>query len=131
MPKLNASTLNALLTPQFIVYLAGGVLSAAIDIGVMQWLLHLDATLVTATSVGFFAGMVVNFAFHARVTFKNVATPATFARYMCVVALNYLVTLGIVALGVAWLHSALAGKIISLPVVAMNGFFLSKHWIYR
>ena len=79
MPKLNASTLNALLTPQFIVYLTGGVLSAAIDIGVMQWLLHLDATLVTATSVGFFAGMVVNFAFHARVV-RAEGPPADFDR---------------------------------------------------
>jgi len=25
----------------------------------------------------------------------------------------------------------LPGKLLSLPVVAVNGFFLSKHWIFK
>jgi len=26
---------------------------------------------------------------------------------------------------------ALVGKIISLPIVAVNGFFLSKYWVFK
>lgn len=47
------------------------------------------------------------------------------------VGLNYGLTLGCVALSVALLDQALAGKIASLPLVAISGFVLGKYWIYR
>lgn len=123
--------LNALLTPQFIIFVAGGVLCALIDIGVMQLLIANSIAPVIAASSGFLAGLLVNYAFHAKVTFKNVTTPATFARFMGVVGINYLITIALVALGMAWWQSALIGKVASLPVVALNGFFLSKYWIFK
>lgn len=123
--------LSALLTPQFIVYIAGGVLCALIDVGLMQLLLTQHYAPVAAASSGFLAGLLVNYAFHAKVTFKNITSPATFFRFMCLVGVNYLITIAIVALGVAWWHSALAGKIASMPIVAVNGFLLSKYWIYK
>lgn len=123
--------LNTLLTPQFIIFVAGGVLCALIDIGIMQFLLANHYAPFAAASTGFLAGLLVNYAFHAKVTFKNVATPATFLRFICVVGINYLITIALVTLGVAWWQSALAGKIVSLPVVAINGFFLSKYWIFK
>ena len=116
---------------QFLVYVLGGVLSAVVDIGLLQFLLMSGAGVVAATSAGFVAGVVVNYAYHARVTFKNVSTWSTLARFLCVVAINYLLTLGLVALAVAWFDLALVGKLVSLPVVALNGFFLSKFWIFR
>jgi putative flippase GtrA len=123
--------LNALLTPQFIVFIAGGLLCAVIDIGVMQWLIAQQTSPVISASSGFLAGLLVNYAFHAKVTFKNVATPATFVRFICVVGINYLITIALVALGVALWQSALVGKLVSLPLVAVNGFFLSKYWIFK
>ena len=123
--------LNALLTPQFVVYIAGGILCALIDIGVMQLMLANKYALVTSASSGFLSGLLINYVFHARVTFKNVTDPASFARYMCVVGINYMITIAIVSLGVAWWQSALLGKVVSLPIIAMNGFFLSKYWIYK
>lgn len=123
--------LKDLLTPQFIIYVAGGVLCALIDIGVMQLLIANHYSPVTAASSGFLAGLLVNYAFHAKVTFKNVTTPATFLRFICLVGINFLTTIALVSISVAWWHSALAGKVISLPVVALNGFFLSKYWIYK
>lgn len=123
--------LNALLTPQFVVYIFGGVLCAVIDIGSMQLLLANHFNAFFAASVGFVAGLIVNFAFHAKVTFKNVATPATFLRFLGVVGINYLITISLVALGVEFWQSALAGKVASLPIVAVNGFFMGKYWIFK
>ena len=75
--------------------------------------------------------MLVNYAFHARVTFKNVTTVATFVRFMCLVALNYGVTIALVAMATHWFDYPLAGKLASLPVVAVNGFLIGKHWVFK
>jgi putative flippase GtrA len=125
MPRLKV------LAPQFLVFVAGGGLSALVDIGLMQLLIsnHVDAFL--ATSAGFVAGLCVNYAFHSKVTFQNVMNMETLVRFICVVGVNYLLTLALVALSLSVFENALIGKLVSLPVVAVNGFFLSKHWIFK
>lgn len=120
-----------LLSPQFLVFVAGGGLSALVDIGLLQLLILNGTGAFVATSFGFLAGLCVNYAFHAKVTFKNVTNARTLSRFLCVVGLNYLITLGLVALMLALFQQALVGKLLSLPVVAVNGFFLSKHWIFK
>ncbi|MDT1843052.1 GtrA family protein, partial [Acinetobacter baumannii] len=45
--------------------------------------------------------------------------------------INYLLMLACVALAAALLDNPLAGKLVSLPIVAINGYLLSKHWIYK
>jgi len=116
---------------QFAVFVAGGLLCAAVDIGLMQVLLRAGLHYTGAASAGFGAGLLVNYAFHSRVTFDSAADVFGFARYLCVVGLNYLLTLGCVALGVRLAGMPLAGKLVSLPLVAVNGYLLSKHWIFR
>jgi putative flippase GtrA len=116
---------------QFGVYILGGVLCALVDIGLMQLLLGAGAHFASATSAGFIAGLLVNYAFHSRVTFTAAATPANFARYMCVVGMNYLLTMACVALAVSLSGMPLAGKIFSLPLVALNGYLLGKYWIFK
>lgn len=116
---------------QLVVFLAGGVLSAAVDIGVLQLLLHYGAHFAVATTVGFGTGLLVNYAWHSRVTFDTAATPSSFARYLCVVALNYLLTLGCVALADSLFAMPLAGKIASLPLIAINSYLLGKYWIFK
>jgi putative flippase GtrA len=123
--------LKLVLQRQFLVFVAGGVLSALIDIGLMQFLLLTGSAALGAASAGFAAGLLVNYAFHARITFRQLSTPATLARYLCVVAINYGITLLLVAAAAALGSMPLLGKILSLPVVAVNGFFLSKYWIFR
>lgn len=125
--------MNRLLSidPRMVIYLAGGVLSAVVDIGLMQALIFGGVGVYLATSLGFCGGLLVNYAFHAKVTFKSATGLHSFVRYLCVVAMNYLLTLGFVALFLALLDSALAGKLLSLPVIAVIGFLLSKFWIYR
>ncbi len=116
---------------QFLLYLCGGVASALIDVGLMQLLIVAGVHYAVAASAGFFAGLGFNYAFHARITFAHPPSGRSFARYITLVALNYGFTLGCVALGVHLGAAAVLGKIISLPIVAINGYLLGKHWIFR
>lgn len=117
--------------PQFAVFVLGGLLCAALDVGLMQVLLWQGAAALLATSGGFLAGLLLNYAFHARVTFGRLASGGSFLRFLCVVAINYMITLALVSLALALAFPPLAGKLVSLPVVAVNGFLLSKHWIFK
>ncbi len=116
---------------QFLVFVAGGILCALIDVGLMQLLLLLGVHYSLAASAGFGTGLLVNYAFHTKITFEKSATSSNFIRYMCVVGINYLLMLASVALAATFLDNPLAGKLVSLPIVAINGYLLSKHWIYK
>ena len=116
---------------QFGTFVAGGLLCALVDIGIMQVLLHAGAHFTGATTVGFLAGLLVNYAYHSRVTFAAAASASSFARYLCVVGLNYLLTMGCVSLAVSLAGLPLLGKIVSLPLVSVSGYLLSKFWIFR
>ena len=116
---------------QVALFLTGGVLSAVVDIGAMQALVVLGYHYAAATTCGFGAGLVVNYLYHAKVTFDSPTSGASVARYGCLVGLNYLITLGCVALAASLGASALAGKLASLPLVAANSFLLGKFWIFK
>jgi putative flippase GtrA len=119
------------LTPQFLVFICGGALSALVDVGLMQLLLTSGTPAVGAASAGFLAGLAVNYLFHARVTFRQVSSTGTVARYLVVVAMNYLITLALVSLAQSLFGLPLAGKLLSLPLVALNGYWFSKHWVFK
>lgn len=116
---------------QFVVFVAGGVLSALADLSLMRALLHAGVAPLAAASAGFGAGLLVNYAFHAKVTFRRLGGRGAVPRYLAVVALNYSLTLAMVALAQYGLDAPLAGKLASLPVVAVNGYLLSKHWVFK
>ncbi|MGZ8341693.1 MAG: GtrA family protein [Telluria sp.] len=116
---------------QFLLYVVGGVLSALIDVGLMQFLIHGGSGYVAATSAGFIAGLMFNYGYHASVTFTAPPSGRSLARYLAVVALNYAFTLACVALSVQLLGVALIGKLLSLPLVAVVGFVLGKRWIFK
>lgn len=128
--------LKSLLQKSFLVYVTGGVLSAAIDIGLMKLLLTSGLPTIPATTIAFVIGLLFNYGYHARVTFALSggapnAGAGSFARYLCVVAANYVVTIALVSLGEALLGSPVAGKLVSLPVVAVVGYVLGKIWIFK
>ncbi len=122
---------SRLLSRQFAVFVGGGLLCALVDVGLMQLLLTGGAASTAAASAGFGAGLLVNYVFHSRVTFNTTASPANFTRYLCVVGVNYLLTIGCVALAEANFDNPLLGKLLSLPLVAVNGYLLSKYWIFK
>ena len=116
---------------RFVVYLGGGVLSAAIDIGTLQALLTCGVPTLVATTVAFVTGLLVNYAWHARVTFSQQGNAASFVRYLCVVAVTYTMTIGLVAGFDHAFGSPLAGKLVALPLASVAGYLLGKWWIYK
>lgn len=82
-------------------------------------------------STGFFVGFVFNYAFHANMTFEAAGSIPALIRFVAVVAINYCLTILFVSVADTVLGSALIGKIASLPFVAINGFLLSKHWVFK
>lgn len=121
---------------QFMLYLTGGALSAGIDVGSMWCLLRVHVSTLGATTVGFLGGLFVNYLFHARVTFNVAGGVSTFLRYISIVFLNYLLTIGFVHVAVTFIHNApvdvaMIGKLAALVVIALSGYWLGKHWIFR
>ena len=115
---------------QFIIFITGGLASAAIDIGIMQLMITFGFDYILAATIGFFFGFLFNYTFHANLTFKSVVCLSTVIRFLAVIGINYLITISFVTVAYSTLGDALIGKIISLPFVAVNGFLLSKYWVF-
>ena len=94
-------------------------------------LLRMSASSFIATTSGFALGLGVNYIFHANMTFGAQKTIRSVTRYIIIVSLNYGMTLAFVFVAQSMNLSAIAGKLMSLPFVAINGFILSKYWAFR
>jgi putative flippase GtrA len=115
---------------QIFSYLSVGVLSAIVDIGTLQLLRSQGLNDTLAVSIGFFVGLLFNYTCQRSFTFRSRHTMLSLLRYLSVVALNYLLTLACTYLSIVLLDSPLPGKIASLPMVALVGFFTGKYWIF-
>lgn len=116
---------------QFSVFVGVGVLSALVDVGTMLGLTFLGVHYGLAASVGFAVGLVVNYIFHARVTFRAATSVGTAGRFGVIVLLNYIITIGFVFSFQHLFGIPLVGKLLSLPVVAINGYFWSRCWVFK
>jgi putative flippase GtrA len=116
---------------QFVVFVGVGLFCAMIDIGAMQLTMLVGRHYFFATSVGFILGLIANYALHAKVTFNAGGSPTVMLKFLTVVILNYLITLMFVFTSVQWMQNALVGKVMSLPLVAVIGFLLSRFWIFK
>lgn len=116
---------------QFGVFMAVGLVCAAVDVGFMYWLIGAGGGPLVSASWGFAIGLLLNFLLHSRMTFKTSASWERLGRFLVVVGLNYLLTLGCVGMSTGWMESPLTGKLVSLPLVAINGFLLSRFWIFK
>lgn len=112
-------------------YIAIGLLSAALDIGVLQVLSALSFDYWMATSAGFAVGLVFNYVCHLRITFGRSHSMRSALRYISVVGLNYLLTIGLVSGSVVLWQQPLPGKLVALPLVAILGFTAGRFWIFR
>lgn len=119
------------MTLQLITYLGVGVLSAVVDIGTMEGLIFFGVHYGSAASLGFAVGLVFNYICHARVTFRAKSKMSTVFRFGILVLVNYLLTMICVVACQQWFDSALTGKLLSLPLVAANGFLAGKYWVFR
>jgi putative flippase GtrA len=116
---------------QFALYLSVGIVCALIDIGLMQLCMFFEVDPLIAATVGFLAGLSVNFLLHTRFTFQSRVSGLALSRYLAVVFANYCVTLLMVWLGEVVSGAALFGKLVSLPLVAAIGYVLCRIWVYR
>lgn len=116
---------------QFFIYILIGLVCAATDLGLMKLLISFNTHYLVAASFGFIIGLILNFLMHSKITFKKGFSIDILRRYMTVVFVNYVLVLIMVKIFNELLSMPVLGKIISLPFVAINGFFLSKYWIYN
>ncbi len=123
--------LQTLGSSQFVVFIAGGALSALVDIGSMALCLHSGVGALMSVTTGFVSGLVVNYLFHVRLTFASRMNLSSLLRFLTLVGVNYGITLGFVFASQSMIESTMIGKVASLPIVAINGFLLSKFWAFK
>ena len=116
---------------QFIVFCLVGVISAITDVGLLLVLVYLGVPTYLAVTISFFFGLLVNIWLHATVTFQIRLTTQIKVRFLMVVLMNYLFTLGVVLLFEQVEGSYIVGKIISLPLVVIHGFLWSRLWVFK
>lgn len=109
-----------------------GLLVSAIDVGVTWLAVMLTGTRVFSVTAGFVSGLVASYLLHATVSFSvSIAPWIQLPRFLALVAINYLETIVIVLLVTENTGlSTVAGKVASLPFVALTSYLLSKHWVY-
>jgi putative flippase GtrA len=115
---------------KFTIYLLVGVFSAAVDLGVFQWLICLGYSVNVALFSSFISGLCVNYVGHASFTFKVKFSWVSFVKYLFVVVLNYFLAFSVVWVCILVWDSPFFGKLASLPVVALSGYHIGKRWIF-
>lgn len=117
---------------QFLTYVIGGGASTIIDIVIVAGLICIQITDLTAVTAGFLCGLIINYAYHARITFRSKISMPTIVKYLVVVIINYCLTLFIVFYARdTYSYNVIIGKIISTPFIAINGYILAKFWIFN
>jgi putative flippase GtrA len=116
---------------EFSKYLVVGALSSGVDLVVFYIFLQTSISLQYVISLSFFSGLTVNYLLHSIYTFNAIFNFGTTCKFLVVVLINYLLSLFVVNIFIICGASPLYGKIISLPIVAANGFFLSKIWVFK
>lgn len=135
MHRMEIQSMSTKLDPrlfvQFCLFVLGGGLSALLDLAVTAWALNFELQYQIAVSVGFLSGLAVNFLYHIKITFQTLMSPGSAVKFMTVVGINYAITMGIIWIVHVYLGmDVLLGKLISLPVIAINGFVLSRAWVF-
>ncbi len=113
------------------LYVIGGVLTVVVDL-IFTWLgLKLSLGTLFALTLGTGVGLAFNYMFHAYVTFSSVATSKNFGKFIILIGLNYLTMLAVVY-GLTYFTSVstLIAKLLSFPIIAINGYLLGKYWIF-
>ncbi|HHQ4804307.1 GtrA family protein [Aeromonas veronii] len=117
----------------FIIFCLVGVVSAVVDLSVLYILNNIIVeTLIISVTLAFIAGLAANYILHTNITFRSKASTTNATKFLFVVAFNYLLTLAVIKFGVDFASfGVIVSKIISLPIVAISGFILSKYWVYK
>lgn len=116
---------------QFALFSAVGLLSALADLLCLWLLVQAGTARFLAVSLAFGVGLLVNIVLHARITFQVSLSSARTIRFLTVAFINYLITLAVIGLFDLLSLSYLLGKLVSLPLVALNGYMLGRRWVFK
>ena len=116
---------------QFIVFCVVGIISAIIDVASLMELVQLGVPPFFAVTIAFFFGLVVNLWLHSHLTFQTRVNTQNAVRFLMVIVMNYVFTVGFVFLFEQLGLSYLIGKILSLPLVAIHGFLWGRLWVFK
>ena len=117
--------------PNFVVYVIVGSASAIIDLLTLGILLALNKPQWLAVTIAFVAGFGFNLKANARFTFVYPLTKKSSIRFMSVAAVNYFLTVVIIESLTAFSFSLITAKVVSLPITALSGYLLNKHWTFK
>lgn len=133
----NLKILDTMLTPtinnSFLRFILVGIISAIVDISFLWAGLMGGMHYGLAVSFGYAVGIVTNYFLHATYTFKvKKKSMDQLIGFLVIVGFNYSLTLIIVWFlhGVIYWHVMFA-KLASLPIVAINGYYWSRRWVFR
>jgi putative flippase GtrA len=117
----------------FIVFCFVGLISAAVDLSILYILsVIINVNLHFSVTLAFISGLLSNYILHTRITFRSSATKSNAIKFLCVVFLNYVLTLSVIEMAVRFGNiNIVSAKLISLPIVAISGFLLTKYWVYK
>lgn len=117
----------------FIIFCLVGVVSAVVDLSVLYILNNIFVeTLIISVTLAFIAGLVANYILHTNITFRTKVSTINAIKFSIVVVLNYFLTLAVIKFCVDFASfGVILSKVISLPIVAVSGFVLSKYWVYK
>ena len=118
---------------QFVIFLFVGGSSALVDIGslylfnkILLWNNELSI------SLAFILGLVFNYFSHTYFTFQDKASIGNLIKYLILVLFNYINTIILMYLLTEFLDiDIIIAKVITLPVIAVTTFIISKIWVYK
>ena len=116
---------------QFATFTAVGLLSAFVDLGALFIFIQFGLSPYLGITAAFICGLCINLWFHKRFTFTSKLMEENAIRFFLLVGMNYGLTLGVIFFFQQLGQTYIVGKVISLPLVAINGFLWSKHWVFR
>ena len=112
-------------------YLLVGGLSYVIDVGLLVASRQvLDAPLWLATTIGFWTSVLFNFFANRWVFGADGSAGGHAVRYAMLLGVNYLLTLGIVHVGVVLGTPAVVAKTLAVALIACSNFVLYRRWVF-
>jgi putative flippase GtrA len=113
-------------------YAAAGGVSLALDVATLYALrTGLGVHLVVATSIAYVVGLVTNFLINRYVVFPSEQTAlSSGARYLSLVAFNYLATIALVSGLTLVSVPYLAAKFFAVACTMLWNFLAYKHWVF-
>ena len=117
---------------QFARYVLVGGFSAVVDLSALWMLLQARLPRPIALAVALVLGIAINYLLHHRFTFRSTrrVDPRSIGLFLAIVGINYLLTLAIVEAGLAIGLTVMWSKLVSLPVIALNGFLFNRRFVF-